>query len=271
VDSHLDDFAMHGVAETVLAAVMLAGALLYARGVWRLWRRAGAGRGIGKGEAMNFALGWIALAASLLGPIDEWAETSFAMHMVQHELLMVVAAPLMVLGRPLEAWTWGVSLQMRRPLSRMRGWVQAATQPFAAWLLHALALWMWHLPVLFDMALRSFPVHVLQHACFLGTALLYWWSVFGRSRTPRPSAVASLFTTMLHTSALGALLTFATSPWYGAGDIRAFGLSALEDQQLGGLIMWVPGGLAYLFAGLALVARSLSPNRAQPAARNSHA
>jgi putative membrane protein len=269
---HVADEATGGGIEQTLfvvtAVTLVVGAVLYARGASTLWQRAGVGRGIRRGETLNFALGWAALAASLLPPIDGWADRSFAVHMVQHELLMVVAAPLIVLGRPLETWTWAVSLPVRRffagaiKASAVQAVGQLAMQSLGAWVLHAVALWAWHLPVLFQAALHDPLVHILQHACFFGSALAYWWSVFGRSRTPKGSAIASLFTTMLHTSALGALLTFAPSPWYAADAARAFGLSVLEDQQLGGLIMWVPGGMAYMIAGLLLVARWLAPPRA---------
>jgi putative membrane protein len=251
----------------VLVVALVVGAVLYAHGIATLWRRAGWGRGIRRGDAVVFALGWIALGASLLSPIDDWADRSFAVHMIQHELLMVVAAPLIVLGRPLETWTWAVSLRTRRffaataRTSTLRTVGTLTMLPLGAWIVHALALWLWHLPLLFRAALLDPLVHLLQHACFFGTALAYWWSVFGRTRSPKGSSIASLFTTMLHTSALGALLTFAPSPWYAAEGTRAFGLSALEDQQLGGLIMWVPGGLAYLLACLLLVGRWLAPPR----------
>jgi putative membrane protein len=256
-----------------LVAALIAGAFFYARGVRTLWSKAGVGRGVRRGEAVAFALGWAALAASLLSPIDAWAERSFAIHMIQHELLMVVAAPLIVLGRPLEAWTWAASSSVRRlfattmKASALRALARLSTFSLGAWVVHALALWLWHLPILFRAALLSPLVHILQHACFFGSALAYWWTVFdGRRRNPKGSSIASLFTTMLHTSALGALLTFAPSPWYVADGPRAFGLSALEDQQLGGLVMWVPGGLAYMIVGLVIVVRWLSPRpRARPA------
>ncbi|HEX4524486.1 MAG TPA: cytochrome c oxidase assembly protein [Casimicrobiaceae bacterium] len=250
----------------VLTVAIVLGALLYAKGVVALWRKAGVGRGIRRGQSVNFALGWAALAGSLLSPIDAWAERSFAVHMIQHELLMVVAAPLIVLGRPLEAWTWALPSPVRRffaaaaktPILRTIGYV--ATLSVGAWVLHALALWVWHVPVLFRAALLNPLVHILQHSCFFWSAVAYWWSVAGgRARHPTGTSVASLFTTMLHTSALGALLTFAPSPWYVADGPRAFGLSALEDQQLGGLIMWVPGGMAYMIAGLIVVFRWLAP------------
>ena len=250
----------------MLIVAIVLGALLYAKGVVALWRKAGVGRGIRRGQSVNFALGWTALAGSLLSPIDAWAERSFAVHMIQHELLMVVAAPLIVLGRPLEAWTWALSGPARRffaaaaktTVLRTIGYV--TTLSLGAWVLHALALWLWHLPILFRAALLNPVVHILQHGCFFGSALAYWWTVVaGRARNPRGTSIASLFTTMLHTSALGALLTFAPSPWYVTDGARAFGLSALEDQQLGGLIMWVPGGMAYMIVGLIVVGRWLAP------------
>jgi len=101
--------------------------------------------------------------------------------------------------------------------------------------------------------------HAWQHASFLGSALLFWWTVLGApTRRAQGAAVVSLFTTMMHSGALGALLTFAAQPWYAgyAGHADpATGLLPLEDQQLGGLLMWIPGGLVYLVAGLALAAR----------------
>ena len=139
---------------------------------------------------------------------------------------------------------------------------QPVTSPLGAWSVHALAVWIWHAPILFALALTSFGWHVAQHSCFFGSALGFWWSVFGAgARTPDARSIASLFTTMLQTSALGALLSFAPSAWYPLDGMPAFGLTALEDQQLGGLVMWVPGGLAYMIAGLAVVRRWLSAPR----------
>ena len=267
--AHAGEAAHDGIEQGFLIVLIVAivlGALLYAKGIVALWRKAGVGRGIRCGESVNFTLGWAALAGSLLSPIDAWAERSFAMHMIQHELLMVVAAPMIVLGRPLEAWTWALSVPARRFFSaaakttvlRTIGYV--ATLSLGAWVLHALALWLWHLPMLFRAALVQPLVHILQHGCFFGSALAYWWTVAaGRTRYPSGTSIASLFTTMLHTSALGALLTFAPSPWYVTDGPRAFGLSALEDQQLGGLIMWVPGSMPYLIIGLIIVGRWLAP------------
>lgn len=253
--------------EPWVAAPLALSLALYAAGVARLWRRAGAGRGISRGQCACFAAGWLTLAAALISPIDTLGGALFSMHMVQHELLMVVAAPLFVASRPLEAWAWALPAALNRAFAALarRGPVRAAwgwvTEPAGAWALHALAIWGWHVPALFDLALVDETVHGLQHASFLATALAFWWSVLGRGvRRPDAWGMASLFTTMLHTGALGALLTFAPTPWYAHYvDAAAFGLTAVEDQQLGGLVMWVPGSLAYLVAGLAIVARWLAP------------
>ena len=239
----------------VLLSIALA---LYVRGVADLWARAGAGRGISSRNAACFAAGWLVLAAALVSPIDTLGGALFSMHMVQHELLMVVAAPLLVLSRPLEAWTWGIAREWRAPLSSAGRWEplaslwRAATSPAGAWVFHAAALWAWHMPPAFEAALRNEGWHALQHATFFTSALAFWWSVL-RGR-PHGAGLASVFTTMLHTGALGALLTFAPYPWYRhyAGQ-RLFELTALEDQQLGGLVMWVLGGLPYLAAALALL------------------
>jgi cytochrome c2 len=184
--------------------------------------------------------------------------------MVQHELLMAIAAPLLVLGRPLVPWVWALPAGWRRPIGRLTastpvrtGW-DGLTSPGVAWTLHAVAIWGWHLPGLFEASLRSETVHALQHASFLGTGLLFWWTVLERrhGRLGWPGAVIALFTTAMHTGLLGALLTFSSRLWYPiyAPATAAWGLTPLEDQQLAGLIMWIPGGLPYLVAALALLA-----------------
>jgi putative membrane protein len=255
--------------EALLFGLLAASAIGYVFGVAALWRKAGAGRGIRKVEAARFVAGWTVLAVALLSPIDELASASFAVHMVQHEMLMVVAAPLLVLSRPLEAWTWALpqgaarALAMTFSAAPIRSLWRRATAPAFAWSFHALALWVWHVPALFVAALASEPLHVLQHTCFFTSALVFWWAAWGRGLRARDaSSIALLFTTMLHTSALGLLLTFAPTPWYAQAS-GFFGLTALEDQQLGGLVMWVPGSFAYLIAGLAIVALWLSPARAE--------
>ena len=252
----------------VLACLALS-LLLYAAGVLRLWPRLGQGRRAALARAAYFAAGWLAMAAALASPLDPAGGMLFAAHMVQHELLMIVAAPLLVLGRPFGPWLWALPAPWRRAIGsgvHWRPWAAAwqfITRPLAAWLIHFAALWVWHAPPLFQLALRDDTVHAWQHASFLFPALLFWWAVLG-ARGPAPGpAMLYLFTTMMHTGALGALFALSGTVWYPAyGDAPlAFGLMPLEDQQLGGLIMWIPGGLAYVVAGLALCLRWISPRK----------
>jgi putative membrane protein len=278
--AHAPDAALHSPLwtwnfEPWLVELLVLAAALYAVGITRLWRNAGTGRGIAGRQVFAFASGWLALVLALVSPLDTLGSRLFSAHMVQHEMLMVVAAPLLVLGRPLAAWTWALSPSLRHAAGRATHWPWLAwswatiTQPLAAWALHALALWLWHMPQLFDAALRSEGLHIAQHASFLVTALLFWWAVLGRDARSRGSgfAMAYLFTTMMHTSALGALLTLAPTPWYAPyiATAGALGLDPVEDQQLGGLVMWVPGAFAYVIAGLVLVARLLVRPRFSPA------
>ncbi|KQT08988.1 cytochrome c oxidase assembly protein [Ramlibacter sp. Leaf400] len=263
----------HWDVEWWVLFMLAVSALLYMRGIWRLWASAGWGRGIGKPPVIAFAAGWLTLVLALATPLDTLGGRLFSAHMVQHELLVVVAAPLLVLGRPLAAWTWAFNPAHRRRIGRAvqtrwlaRTWA-ALTDPIVAWCLHATLLWAWHLPVLFSAALVHEGVHVLQHTSFLGSALFFWWTVLGHDpRVGRGTgmAVAALFTTMLHTGALGALLSLAQTPWYPPylSTTAALGLDPVQDQQLGGLVMWVPSGLAYLVAALGLLGRMLTRQRA---------
>jgi cytochrome c oxidase assembly factor CtaG len=214
-------------------------------------------------QAWFFAAGWTVLAVALTPPLHALSDSLFSAHMVQHELLMVVAAPLLVLGRPdlayLRALPPFARMKAARVLRRpsIRGAMRFLLAPATAWLLHGLALWVWHIPGMFDATLSHAWIHGLQHASFLGTALLFWASLSSVhvGRCSYAAGIIYLFTTALHTTVLGALLTFASSPWYPAYLRTAvfFGLSPLEDQQLGGLIMWVPGGVVYMIVALWLL------------------
>lgn len=248
-------------------------AFLYALGIAKLWRRAGVGRGLPWTRVAAFIGGWLALVLALVSPLDALGGQSFALHMVQHEVLMLIAAPLFVIGRPLAAWTWALpaawrwsSRVTRQPLfARLWRWLSA---PFNAWLIHAVVLWLWHAPALFNAAVVNPVTHTWQHVSFLAAALLYWWSVIGRdSRITYGGAILSLLSTTIHGGLLSALLTFAPRAWYGAYGDRPllFGLDPLMDQQLGGILMWVPAGMLYLCAALILTARWLMPAR-QPGA-----
>jgi putative membrane protein len=250
--------------EPLVVLCLLLSGWLYLRGVRLLWRSAGPARGIQLWEAGAFAAGWLVLALALISPLHRLGGVLFSAHMAQHELLMVAAAPLLVLGRPIVPFLWALPISWRRALGAWAGtgsintaWT-FLTLPLVAWSLHAIAIWLWHAPALYQATLSSESVHTLQHVSFLGTALLFWWTVLRgkEGRIGRPTAVLSLFTTSVHTTLLGALLAFSTTQWYPlyASSTTPWGLTPLEDQQLAGLIMWVPAGLAYLLATLLIVA-----------------
>jgi cytochrome c oxidase assembly factor CtaG len=201
---------------------------------------------------------------ALISPLHPLGEKLFSAHMVQHELLMVVAAHLLVLGRPLRVMLRAFPSGWRRPIRRAphrlglgSAWAML-TGPAVVWVLHGAALWSWHVPGLYQAALSDDRVHALEHLCFFGTAWLFWWAlVHGRyGRFGYGVSVVYVFTTALHSNLLGALLTMTPHVWYPAyaDSVRTWGLTALEDQQLAGLIMWVPAGLTFTVLGLALFA-----------------
>lgn len=240
---------------------LAATAALYAAGMARLRARTVCRASARRWEALAFWAGWSTLALALLSPLHGLGETLLWAHMAQHELLMALAAPLLVLGRPLVVTLWGLPPRARRAIGRAAGTLRPVWRFLSrleiAWLLHALAIVGWHLPPLYQRTLGSDLVHGLQHSSFLLTALVFWWSVLAGAplRNRHGPAILALFGTMVYTGGLGALLTLGRTLWYPAygGAAEAWGLTPLEDQQLAGLIMWVPGGLSYLLATAWLV------------------
>jgi putative membrane protein len=238
--------------------------LWYVAGLIRMWRAAGIGHGVRRWEAASFISGWLALVLALVSPLHAWGNVLFSAHMVQHEVLMLVAAPLLVLGRPIVAFLKALPVPAARRASlwttatAWRRFWHAITGPFVAWLLHAVILWIWHIPVLFDATIKNEAIHAAQHLSFVLSALLFWWAVMvGRHRAiGYGAAVLYVFTTALHSGLLGAIITFATRAWYPSyfQTTAAWGLTPLEDQQIGGLIMWAPACVSYIIAGLALFA-----------------
>ena len=235
-------------------------ALMYRVGLRRVWGRAGVGRGIRRGEASCFLAGLCALAVALISPVDGVGAALFSVHMVQHLLLVLVAAPLLALGAPLLGFLWALPAPRRRVvacwwhrLPRLRAIARGLAHPVSAWLLSAVALWTWHAPVLYDAAVRYEWVHIAEHASFLATALLFWWVLVqpgGRLRRAGGAGLVYLFGAAMQSGALGALLALSTRPWYGAHleSTAPWGLTPLEDQQIAGAIMWVPGTVIYLLA-----------------------
>jgi putative membrane protein len=212
--------------------------------------------GLARWEKGCFWSGWISLVIALLSPLHPMGESLFSAHMAQHELMMVVSAPLLVLGRPLVAFLWALPHRSRRRAGVITKsfWVRQPweylTRPLIAFAIHFAAVWMWHVPAAYDASVTSDAVHTAQHASFLGSALLFWWAAIRQhvARKHYGPGLFYIFATATHTTILGALLTFSNMPWYPVyrSTVAAWGLTPLEDQQLGGLIMWVPPAFVYL-------------------------
>jgi putative membrane protein len=250
----------------VLGGCLIA-AWLYGRGLRAVWARAGAERVVNRWQAMAFAAGVLTIGIALESPLDTWATALFSVHMVQHLLLMLVAAPLVVLGMPLAVLVWGLPSEWRpqaRPLGKLAHVLGTAPLAFG---LHSLALWAWHVPLLYDEAIAFPPVHLVEHLSFALTALLFWWTLLGSGRPAGGAAVLYVFAMALQSTLLGALLTFSHQPWYTShlNTTSAWGLAPMDDQQLAGLIMWIPGGSVYLISALALFAHWLRAERTLPA------
>jgi putative membrane protein len=235
----------------ILAGLML-GAWIYLTG-----RRTGL-----DWRELSFMAGLAALFLALISPLDALSTALFSAHMVQHMLLIVIAPPLLILG---------ISPGSLVPVSAIRGisvmsslkplW-RFLMQPPVAWTLNVLTLWVWHTPGLYQSALENEALHMLEHLGFLITSLLFWWTITRpRMRMGRGDpGILALFTMALQCGLLGALITFAPTPWYGVYEstTEPWELSPLEDQQLAGAIMWISVGTIYTLAALILFVMHLS-------------
>jgi putative membrane protein len=250
-----------------IIAPLALSAWLYGRGVWLTWRRAGTGRGIHRWQALCFAAGWLTLFAALCSPLHWLGEHLFTAHMIEHELLMAVGAPLLAVSRPLGSFMRALPKLLAsvftrgarsRPVHRFWNWIM---DPTVATVLHAIALWVWHVPALFDATVTNEFLHRLQHVSFLASALVFWWALFRPARPSYGAGAMHVFATMVHMSLLGALLTLSPRLHYDAQTVFApeFGLTPLEDQQLAGLVMWVPAGTIYAAIALAMLAAWITP------------
>ncbi|MGN6850367.1 MAG: cytochrome c oxidase assembly protein [Sphingomicrobium sp.] len=209
-----------------------------------------------------FLSGWTVLTLALVSPLHEAGERSFTMHMIEHELIMLPAALLLASSGAGGVLAWGLPRPLRLALGG--GWKsplqtswRRLTEPVTATAIQGAVMWAWHAPPLFDRALDSFGWHIAQHACFFVSSLLFWWAMLHpRERGSRYGvSAACLFATSLIGGALGALMSFSSSPWYAdyaAMGMTGIGLDPVNDQRLAGLIMWIPGGLVHGAAALTM-------------------
>lgn len=241
--------------DPVIAIGLLLTTWLYLRGVAGMWRASGDGRVISHSSRWSYVAGVAVLVVALFSPLDALGAALFSAHMVQHLLLFLVAPMLLALGRPLVAMSWALPERARKRVlvamhrqSMLRGIQAAWSHPVVIWVTFTFALWIWHVPALYDAALRSDLVHALEHMTFLVAAFMFWSWLLAPSagrESRRGLAVLFIFTSVMQSGVLGALLTFAPEPMY-EGHLpftAAWSLTPIEDQQLAGLLMWIPMGL----------------------------
>jgi putative membrane protein len=252
---------------------------VYALGLRALWMRAGTGSGISRGRAAAFGAGMIVLFISIVSPLDALSEELFAAHMIQHLLLILVVAPLFVIGRYTLAVGWAFPARWNTRIWKDWKWKDIwsfLTRPMVAFLFHNAAVWLWHMPRFYEAALANEWLHFLEHASFFLTAFIFW-QVFAdltqnmyRGRAVGVGlAIFLVFGTMLISGFLGALLAFSQYVWFPSHihDVALYGLTALEDQQLAGTIMWVPAGVVYTGLAIGVMGRWLFAMEAREKSR----
>ena len=258
--------------DPVIAISMLVGSWLYLRGVRDLWSTVGQDKLISSRQRTSWIVAMASLAIALFSPLDALGGALFSAHMVQHLILFVVTPWLLAYARPgLGIW-WGIPATWRSRIGSgvgssgvIRVLHQASRNPIVIVTMFTAVLWLWHTPALYNAALRSDFVHAVEHFSFMAGAYLLWsWLLSVHYGTTGPGAnrqglaILIVFVTVMQSGVLGAILTFSRNPLYDMheGYTQAWGLSLLQDQQLAGVLMWVPMGLTFTLVAL-LLFRSL--------------
>jgi cytochrome c oxidase assembly factor CtaG len=262
------------LGEPLVLAPALVAAALYARGFTTLARRMPDRFGAARLVAFMAGIAILLLAASPL--LDELSHALLQAHMTQHLMLMLVAPPLLWMGAPVAPMLLGLPRPLRRVVARalgtapVRRLARALAHPALGWTAFIVAFWSWHVPALYDLALRSEAWHHIEHASFFATALLFWRPVIrpwpSRVSWPPWSMIPYLVLAELQNTTLAAILTFSDRVIYPAYESlwRPWGLTALEDQSIAGVIMWVPGSIAFLLPLLWLVFTALAGPKVRP-------
>jgi putative membrane protein len=262
-------------SEPVLLLAVAFGAALYAIGWFNLRERAGKPV-YPAWRAWCFAAGMAALGTALLSPVAVYAEQLFFMHMIQHLLLLLIAPPLLWLGKPLVPVISGLPARVRLPVARRIGpgsvWARVGhvlTMPGVAVALYVGSVAIWHIPQFYDAAQGRTLTHDIEHLAFFVPALLYWWPIVhpsgGRRRLSVGRAIPYLLPPFLEGIIIGAMISFADRPLYETYREMepTWGFSTVGDQQLGGLIMWVPGGMLFLIPLIGLLVTLLRQEERQ--------
>jgi len=267
------------------------GGMLFTSGWWRLRQRTllNSGAGIRRSSRLSLASGWrlasywsglLVIALALLSPIDALSAQLFTMHMIQHLLLIMLAPPLLLLANPMPFVLWGLPSGARREVGRGLGHILGSNAPFRrtlksltamgiTWMLWVIVIVGWHDPGAYDAALRNEFVHDIEHVSFFIVGMLFWWHVTGAG--PRVhkqygfvGRIAFVISVIPPNMATGVVIAFASKPMYSYTS-GYLGLTAIADQQLGGVIMWIPGSMMYIVAALVLAGQLLQREQLKPA------
>ncbi len=225
---------------------------------------------------LSYWSGLIVIGIALLSPFDVLVQQFFFMHMIQHLLLIMIAPPLLLLPNPFPFLLWGLPTPLRHRVgeglsvlihreSRVRRFVRSATSPGIVWLFSVSAIIGWHDPNAYNLALRNEFIHDLEHLIFFVAGMVYWWRIIGAGpkiyqRIGTLGRVIFAIAAIPPNMALGVVLAFAGDVFYTYYNSvpRVWNISTLDDQRIGGIIMWIPGSMMYLLAGLFLVSRIVS-------------
>ena len=218
----------------------------------------------GKIKKWAFGGSLAALLVALISPVDVYSNDLFFVHMIQHLLLVMVAAPLIRIASPMAEYLWGLPEAIRGPIGNMlakkgliRVFLYGVTTPLVAWILFAIVMWVWHVPEIYDMALKSKGLHNFEHITMFFVGIVFWWPVLGSPVLFRqlafPLRFLYLFLALMQNVILAAILTYTDTAIYRfyVDSPLHWGISSTTDQQLGGVIMWIIGSM--MFAGVTIV------------------
>jgi cytochrome c oxidase assembly factor CtaG len=261
-----------------IVAVLLTLGALYTLGWLRLRRQSKRRQLASWLRLLSYHAGLAILAVSLLSPIDRLGGQLFFMHMLQHMLSIMLAAPLLLLANPFPFMVWALPATWRlrvaglfaRP-SAFRRALAAVTRPFIAWLVFLTIYLGWHDASLYNLALRNDWIHDIQHITFFGAAMLFWWHVIGAAphihgKRSGWASMAYLIGVIPPNMAVAVTIAFASNVIYTyyLSAPRIWGFTALEDQMISGAIMWIPGSMMFLLAALIILARMFTSKEPLP-------
>lgn len=225
---------------------------------WHLWARTRTGNGVRRSQVYAFWVSVIALFIALVSPLDALSEMLFSVHMIQHLVLILISPALFAYALPPQVMLWMIPTRWRRKLIRishtnrlLQHSSQILNSPLIVGMMFAMTLWGWHIPSLYTAALVNPTLHIVEHASFVIVAYLFWLQILNQHQmvTTIGTRILLLFVTTLQITLLALMIMLSSTIWYPiymSENLSRWGITALQDQQIGGLLMWLPGGLLFI-------------------------